>query len=207
MVQRFIRCVCILAGILAGGLTPIVAEEAPFYWEYMHIEMELRDNGDLRITEEQKYVFTGPHTTARYRAIALDKVDEITNASVSHDGTVLAASTTRKRNTFWIRWSHPLTPPESHTFTLRYIVKGGLRVYDHTDMVEWSALFPDRDAPIQRGRVRLKFPAALSGHLQDVASWGVPADVHRLGPTTVEFTPRAPLPPADAYVMMAIGGI
>ena len=48
-------------------------EQTPFYWKYINVDIDVQENGDMLITETQKYVFTGPHTNERYRWIPLNK--------------------------------------------------------------------------------------------------------------------------------------
>jgi hypothetical protein len=57
-------------------------EPSPFYWEFINVEIDVQENGDMLVTETQKYVFTAPHTNERYRWIPLDKVDSIENVQV-----------------------------------------------------------------------------------------------------------------------------
>ena len=33
--------------------------EVPFYWEFINVDIDVQENGDMLITETQKYVFTG----------------------------------------------------------------------------------------------------------------------------------------------------
>jgi len=40
-------------------------ETSPFYWEFINVDIDVQDNGDMLITETQKYVFTASHTIIR----------------------------------------------------------------------------------------------------------------------------------------------
>lgn len=172
-------------------------ESPPVYWEFINVDIDVQGNGDLLVTETQKYVFTGPHTNQRQRWIPLDKVDTITGVQVFEAGELLPATTGLKDNQLWIRWSHPLNPPESHTFVLKYRVTGGLHIHDDGDQVYWKALFKDRAATIQSGKVTVRLPASLAGRILDMKSFGVPADARRVDARTVEFVSRGPLPPGQ----------
>jgi len=57
--------------------------QLPFYWDSINVEIDVQDNGDMLVTEAQKYVFNKEHSNQRYRYIPLDKVDKITDVSVS----------------------------------------------------------------------------------------------------------------------------
>ena len=54
----------------------------PFYWEFINVDIDVQENGDMLITETQKYVFIGPHTNERFRWIPLDRVGRITDVQV-----------------------------------------------------------------------------------------------------------------------------
>ena len=99
-------------------------------------------------------------------------------------------------------WSHALSPPESHTFVLEYLVIGGLHIYDDGDQVYWKALFGERDAPIESGKVTVCLPSSLEGEILDVKSFGAPADARQVDDRTVEFVSRAPLPPGEELEIM-----
>ncbi|MFM7423858.1 MAG: hypothetical protein ACKO7W_02440, partial [Elainella sp.] len=68
------------------------AAEVPFYWKSIDVEIDVQPNGDMWVTETQNYVFTAKHTNERYRYIPLDKVDEITDVTVTEKGQLLAAT-------------------------------------------------------------------------------------------------------------------
>ena len=67
--------------------------DGPFYWDYIEVDIDVQENGDLLITETQKYVFTGPHTNERYRWIPLNRVATIDNVQIFEDGTLLTSNT------------------------------------------------------------------------------------------------------------------
>ena len=55
------------------------SNSSPFFWEFIDVDIEVLENGDMLVTETQKYVFRAAHTNERYRWISLDKVDHIDN--------------------------------------------------------------------------------------------------------------------------------
>ncbi len=77
---------------------------SPFHWDYINVDINVEDNGDMLITETQKYVFTKPHSNERYRYIPLDKVDNITDVAVFEDDKPLTIQTGIENNKFWIKW-------------------------------------------------------------------------------------------------------
>ena len=87
--------------------------DVPFYWEFINVDIDLKDNGDMLISETQKYVFPGPNTNERFRWIPLHRVDGIEDVKVSQNGEILSTTTGIDNNQLWIRWSHELNPPRA----------------------------------------------------------------------------------------------
>ena len=130
---------CFSAAIAHANISKL-----PFYWDFMNVDIEVQENGDMLVSETQKYVFNQPYKNQRYRYIPLDKVDEIKDVTVEKNGQVLPSQVGKENNQLWIRWRHELNPPESHTFILKYRVIGGLHVKGEQTQVYWKAIFADR---------------------------------------------------------------
>ncbi|XZN90496.1 MAG: DUF2207 domain-containing protein [Microcoleus sp.] len=113
----------------------------------------VQTNGDMLVTETQKYVFTAAYNNERYRYIPLDKVDEIKDVTVAENNQIIPSSTGIENNQLWIRWQHELKPPESHTFVIKYPVVGGLQLDGGNTLVYWKAIAAGRKAPINTGEV------------------------------------------------------
>jgi hypothetical protein len=69
-----------------------MASEVPFYWEAINVDMDVQPNGDMWVTETQHYMFQSSDSNERYRYIPLDRVDEITDVTVTEKGQALDAS-------------------------------------------------------------------------------------------------------------------
>ncbi|MCI5130633.1 MAG: DUF2207 domain-containing protein [Candidatus Electrothrix sp. EH2] len=188
-VQAIVLAVLLLNAQTASAKSP------PFYWDFINVLIDVQQNGDMLITETQKYVFTGPHSNERYRYIPLDKVDEIDQVEVFEGEEKLPFSTNSKNGQRWIKWRHELNPPESHTFVLKYRVKGGIQVHGEEDWVFVKAIFKDRSAPIESGKVTVRLPDALAEKISSFKSFGVPAEARQVDERTVEFISHDALPP------------
>ena len=48
--------------LFVGSSHSVVQAQAasPFYWEFINVDIDVQENGDMLITETQKYVFSGP---------------------------------------------------------------------------------------------------------------------------------------------------
>jgi hypothetical protein len=171
------------------------AQAVPFYWDSIDANIQVQENGDMLVTETQTYVFEKAHTNQRYRYLPLDKVDQITDVSVQENNQVIPSQVGRDKNQLWIRWEHPLNPPEKHGFVLKYRVLGGLQVEGANTLVFWKAIFADRTAVIKAAKVRVELPEALSGKVLSFQSFGAPATAKQLNAKTFEFTSMQPIPP------------
>jgi hypothetical protein len=176
-------------------VTHVAAQEIPFYWDNINVTIDVQTNGDMLVTETQKYVFTGNYRNQRYRYIPLDKVAEIKDVTVEENNRTIASSTGIEKNQFWIRWEHELKPPESHTFVIKYRVVGGLQVNGQNTQVFWKAIWADRKSPIAASQVTVKLPDVLAGKVSSFQSFGIPTAVRQIDGQTFVFTAKQALPP------------
>lgn len=179
------------------SFTHVQAQSVPFYWEFMNVDIAVQPNGDMLVTETQKYTFTGEYNNQRSRYIPLDKVDKITEVSVSKNGQLLPSETGTENNQLWIRWQHQLKPPESHTFVLKYRVVGGLHINDQDAQVYWKAIFADRKAPIKQAQVRVEFPEEFATKIKDFQSFGIAANIRKVDTKTVEAVAQTAIEPGQ----------
>ena len=60
--KRPIAAILVLLSLLAVAIiaapTTTAQEPAPFYWEFINVDIDVQENGDMLIMETQKYVFT-----------------------------------------------------------------------------------------------------------------------------------------------------
>ncbi|MBS9389230.1 MAG: DUF2207 domain-containing protein [Dolichospermum sp. WA123] len=175
--------------------THAVAQEVPFYWDYINVNIDVQTNGDMLVTETQKYVFTSDWTNQRYRYISLDKVDEIKDVTIQENNKLLPSETGIENNQFWIRWQHQLKAPASHIFVIKYRVVGGLHINGDNTQVYWKAIFADRKAPIQAAKVWVILPQALSGKVLEFKNFGTPATARQVSSIIFDFVATQPILP------------
>jgi hypothetical protein len=171
------------------------AQELPFYWDFINVNIDVQTNGDMLVTEEQKYVFTATSPNQRYRYIPLNKVREIKDVTVEENGQQLPIQTEIENKKLQISWRHKLQAPEARTFVLKYRVLGGLQIAGSSNQVYWKAIFADRQAPVNKSLVQVKLPESLSGKVTSFISSGAMASSRQLDPRTIEFTTSQPVPP------------
>ena len=196
--RAFSLILCMVLGWAIALTVPQIhpAQAAvPFYWESINVDLDVQTNGDMLVTETQKYVFESDYSNQRYRYIRLDKVDGIQDVSVQENNQVLESTVTTEDNQLKIQWSHPLQAPEAHTFVLKYRVIGGLQVEGSSTQVFWRAVFVDRSAPVKTAKVTVHLPEALAGLVTSFQSFDAPANARQVDPRTFEFTAQQELPP------------
>lgn len=196
-IYQIIYSILLAILISLSNIAPATAATYPyyFYWDFINVDIDVQTNGDMLITENQKYVFTKPGKNQRYRYIPLDKIEGISDVSVFEEHKKIAFDTGIENNNFWIRWQHEINPPEEHLFTLKYRVIGGLYSKGEKYEVYWKAIFPKRIASIQNAKVRVSFPKSFSRNIYSSNSYGIPTLVEKIDEKTVEFVSTRNIPP------------
>ncbi|HEY9299220.1 MAG TPA: DUF2207 domain-containing protein [Phormidium sp.] len=195
---QFKKILCFLMTSLTVFLVTVTqarAQQLRFYWDNINVTIDVQTNGDMLVTENQKYVFTADYNTERYRYIPLDKVDEIKDVTVQENNQIIPSSTGIENNELWIRWQHQLKAPESHTFVIKYRVVGGLQVDGENTIVYWKAIAAGRKAPINTGKVTVQLPEPLSGKVLSFTNFGTAAVPRQVDPKTFEFVATQPIQP------------
>ncbi|MFN6539752.1 MAG: DUF2207 domain-containing protein [Nostoc sp. EkiNYC01] len=195
LAQRIILFCLTLLISLGLSINHVTAQQVPLYWEFINVDIAVQNNGDMLVSETQKYTFTEDYKNQRYRYISLEKIDKITDISISENGQTLPIETEIKNNQLWIRWTHQLKVPESHTFVLKYRVIGGLHVDQNDAQVYWKAIFSDHQAPIKQAKIQVKIPEQVTNGINNFQSFGVPAKVRKVNAKTIEFVAQRNIEP------------
>jgi uncharacterized membrane protein YgcG len=179
----------ILSMLFALLISQSAFAKDPFHWEFINVEIDLQENGDMLIKETQQYVFDAPYSDQRYRWIPLDGIGGIADITVTEDGKPVNIRTNIESNRQWIKWTKAVNPPDRHTFVLSYRVIGGLTIHEDGDQLYWTAIFKDHAVPINKAKVTVRLPTILAGHIQSHQS----AIANKLNDRTVEFVHEQPL--------------
>jgi Predicted membrane protein (DUF2207) len=177
MHKRWIRksmfLVAMTMAILFITISGSLAQGVPFYWNYINVEIDVQENGDMLITENQEYEFSADYSNQRYRYIPLDKVDDIEDVTVEENNLIIPSKTGIENNQFWIRWQHELKAPAVHKFILKYKVIGGLHVDKKDTQVYWKAIFANRAALVKNAKVQVRLPIILTNKVTGFEGLGV----------------------------------
>ena len=200
---RWILLLSLVAGLLLT--TTSHAQTQTLRWERFDVRITVLQNGDFVVEETQEIVFTSGQFRFGYRNIPMDRLEDITDVSVREGdrqydrgrGGNYTFQTFVEDGDFQIRWYFPPTSNSSHTFVLRYTVKGGLRYYEDGDQLYWKAVYADRDFPVYSSTVRVELPdAAASG---PVAAYDTEASIAGRGTSTVTFEAQETIDPGQEF--------
>jgi hypothetical protein len=196
--MRYLRLVIVVAFLLLVVAPPAFAQ-APkdYYWDYINTDITVNLDGSFNVVETQKYVFTQGSFRFATRYIPLDRVEDVTDVMVLEGATpykLVKAETeggytaVKGDGQLNLEWWYPASSNTSRTFTLKYTVRGGLRIYDGGDQLWWVAVFPDRQKAVRSSTVTVRLPAGMDPAVFKTESYFTKADVRVVDARTIVFT-------------------
>jgi len=197
---RFLGLVGVIILLLTFSATG-QAQSKSLYWDRFDFDITVQPNGDLRIIETQRIVFTSGSFTFGTRGIETDRLSDITDVEVSEGNRVFRRSDSEDPYTFQvyqdgserkIKWFFPSTRDSTHTYTLAYTVKGALRYYDGGDQLWWVPIVATRSFPVNASKVVVHLPEGAK--VQNYDAYGAPADAQQVDERTVWFTSKGRIP-------------
>ncbi len=161
------------------------AQSKTLYWQRWDVSITNVDTVSNRfdVAEIHDIQFTSGQFTFGFRSIPnRERVEQLTNIRVREGETYLTPSCSRSRGTFCVSQVgselevvyYFLKPAlnERRVFTIEYQVVGGLRYYEDGDQIDWYAVAPDHNFPIQSSTVTVCLPIEYAPRDSDpVASY------------------------------------
>ena len=181
------------------------AQDIPSRMESVDVFIDVQQNGDMLVQETFVYAFRRQGISFTCCPFPLESVDDVDQVSISMDGRDLPVEIDRGERRIRLDWEHPpVHPPETHTFVLRYRVRGGLNFGEEQDSVTWEAMPGNRGELyyIDRGSVTVRVPRSVAGQ-QRIESLGGDADSLVLDVRTVKFTLLEGLP-IEEYLAVSV---
>lgn len=167
-------------------------QQMSYRWESFDVDLTIASDGTLTVTEKQTLAVDEGYLYHGYRTIPWLYLDRITDVELrsgertfrlsdtpceycyiveeepgSHnwvlfDGQRVIINEDRAGSTL-VEWAFPaLEAGNSATFELSYTVLGAVRVLTNAQEIDWTAVFADRDAPVDAASVSLHLPPNLS---------------------------------------------
>jgi uncharacterized membrane protein YgcG len=164
------------------------AQEKSLYWQRYDVNITVLENSDMLVEETQEIAFTSGTFRFGFRAIPLDRVEDITDVQVSEiingveqpytpgSSGAYGFVTSTNQGDLELTWYFPPTQDSTHTYIVRYRVIGGLRFYEGGDQVWWKAIAPDHNFPIRASKVTVTLPTNFAQNQLVVASYGASAN-------------------------------
>jgi uncharacterized membrane protein YgcG len=166
------------------------AETKVYHWDSIDVDIAILPNGDMEVVETHRYVFTRGSFTFAYREIPLDRVEAIDNVWVEEDGRRYSENEVQvqlQERVVGITWYYPRTSNAARAFSIHYVVRGGLRIYEQGDQLWWKAITGERDFHVNQTRVTVRLPAPVAESDLKIAAYGAQAEYGVMDPQTVRF--------------------
>ena len=201
--NRYLLWMIVLCSTLLvdAPLTASAAQADPVYMKSFDVDIEVEASGELLVTETLNYVVTDHTSSKRQRRIPLSHVDRITDVQVYENGHRLRTRTNARKNQFLISWRPQLSKPGVRTFVLQYRARGAVRIDERHDQVVWPAVFDNRQARIEAGRVTIHVPTSLAGQIRHFSHYGVATEARQVDARTVTFRPQHAMQPDEGLTV------
>lgn len=162
----------LLAAVLPGTAGTVQAQSKTYFWQQFDVDVQVLENGDLRVTERQTLNFSGAPFTFGYRTVptgSRGRNDGIEEVSVRQGDRVYRESNSQSPGTFRVTRSgdeaeiywyfEPATG--NNSYAISYTVKNAVRTEPSGDQVFWNALPGDLGAPVQRSTITISLPEGI----------------------------------------------
>ncbi len=189
----------LIISLLAFGLVGLAQandEEKTFHWTRYDYDVTIQDDGDVDIAVDMEIDFTQGEFHHGFFEFETGRVDEVTNVQV-WEGRQQYSRGEEKANTysfstsggkFRLDWWFPYTERASRAFTLKYTVRGIVRLYEEGDQFYADFYSGNRPARIDQGQITIRLPAAVQESELKIGTAGPAADWERLDSRTIVFT-------------------
>ena len=200
---RWAMLMAILAVFIA---LPASAQSKSVVWNRFDVDITVNKDGTFLVVEKQEIHFIGGPFTFRYRDISTKNTEAITDIRVGDANGDYLESKGGEPGTFYVedrsgskyvKWFFEPTTDAVRTFTIRYVVHGGLRIYDEGDQLWWKAVYADRPAEVKSSVVTVKVPPPAV--IENMDAYYVMADMALLDEQTAKFTAIDPIPPGKPF--------
>jgi uncharacterized membrane protein YgcG len=167
--MRIVLCL-LLALSLFGLVTKSNAQSRSVVLERRDAIFTLHNSNLIDVEETWVVRFNGGPFRSATRTIPLNRVDDITNWSVSRAGKLYEEGDMERSDTYYvertsgqytIKWFFAQARDETLTFTLRYQLVGAMQVFAGGDQFYWTFIEADRAYPINSARAEVRFPSDL----------------------------------------------
>jgi len=206
MSNRLWRWIWFLAVLIAFVTLPASAQNKSVLWNRFDVDITVNQDGTFRVIEKQEIRFIGGPFTFGFREISTKNTERISDIRVADvNGDYLLGQgeepgtyyVEQRPGSIYVKWFFEPTTDAVRSFTISYVVHGGLRYYDEGDQLWWNAVYADRPAEVKSSVVTVKVPAPAV--IDNMDTYYTPADMALLDQQTAKFTAKSPIPPGQPF--------
>lgn len=204
----FLLALCLLALVPA----PALAQSGKTVTvKQRDADIAIQSNGDAQFVETWVVDFQRGSFTFAFREIPKNKLRDIVDWRVTEGDRTLETRLDDSDDNIKVTWYFPATNEganffsEVHTFTLRYTVRGAMRLYPNGDQWWWKFVEKDRAYPIESARVLVHLPAQFSPDQMRATTYTNGSDTgggRILNGATIEYL-GGPFPPQTEWEIRA----
>jgi len=206
MFTRFWRWALLIATLVIFITLPVSAQGKSVVWNRFDVDITVKQNGTFEVIEKQEIRFIGGPFTYGFRDISTKNTEAITDIRIGDVNGDYVYSKGGEPGTFYVeerpgsiyvKWFFEPTTDAVKTFTIRYLVHGGLRYYDEGDQLWWQAVYADRPGEVESSVVTVSVPAPAV--IENMDTYFTKADMVLLNEQTAQFTAKEPIPPGRPF--------
>lgn len=209
LLSRTLLLCCLLALAWSQPLAATAQSDLPIRYLRYDTEITIEPDGDFLVRETQEIEFSDTFQTA-FAEIPTDLTSEVEVQRLLEGDTPYERemyiglpgmySVEEEGGSVYIEWQYePTEPGDVRTFTLEYLVRGGLWIYEEGDILEWRTVPADRSGfPVNASRVTVNLPADVPTEDVLVAAYG-PDYETEVGPSSVTFEATEPMPDGTQF--------
>ena len=156
--------------LLLLGTNTVYAQKT-FFWESFDVDVRLREDGRLDVTEQQTLVFDGGDFTFGFATIPFNRLDSINNITVREGDTVFQRvqiggvpntfTVEERSDEIEINWYFRPTQGR-HTYTFAYTVEGAVKVEETGSQIFWTAIPSDIPGVVQEANATISVPSGVT---------------------------------------------
>lgn len=185
-----------ILAVVAFSVAALAQSTKVFHWIQYDYDIQILSNGDMLYAVTMTFSFDRGSFHQGYYEFNLDRVDDVRDVEVwegdhsyrSVDAEADYGFQVNKGDTFQVLWWFPYTDSGTRTFTLKFRVVGGLRIYDDGDQFYWNFYAGDRPARIERGVITVHLPGAVPADQLRMAASPDSVTIKQVDEKTVQAT-------------------
>ena len=196
-VALVVVCLALIALLTAGLVTPATADDSKsFHWGRYDYDVQILPNSDMLFTVVMSLVPDSGSFHQGYYEFSMARVMDVRDVQVWEGDRQYSLVSAGNPYTyeysvgsmFTVNWWFPYTSTGERTFTLKYRVVGGLRIYPAGDQFYWDFYAGDRPGTINSGTITVHLPAAVPADQLRLAADPGTVAIQQTDPSTVQAT-------------------